>query len=126
MQFNRSVADNIMSIDEHFWLRLAARNDSADESEKQTFSSLASTVMHLVEAAAAETAEQLTGSGKIVQTILTAGANSDGSFVFPLPDENAERMKQVCSCDHCACLTTVLQGSCSRMAWPGFQGLREQ
>lgn len=111
MQFNRSVADNIMSIDEHFWLRLAARNDAADESEKQKLSSLASTVMHLVEAAVAKTEEQLTGSGKIVQKIMKAGANADGTWSIPLPEANAEGMKQVRS----SCL--VVCSSC------GFQSM---
>jgi hypothetical protein len=84
-----------MSIDEHFWLRLAARNDAADEAEKQKLSSLASTVMHLVGAAVAKTEEQLTGSGKIVQEIMKAGANADGTWVIPLPEQNVEQMKQV-------------------------------
>lgn len=111
MQFNRSVADNILSIDEHFWLRLAARNDAANEEEKQKFSSLASTVMHLVEAAVAETEEQMTGSGKIVQEIMKASANADGTWPIPLPDENVEKMKQVCrcfSCVHAAELVSVV------------------
>jgi uncharacterized caspase-like protein len=84
-----------MAIDEHFWLRLASRNDAADEAEKQRLASLASTVMHLVEAAVAKTEEQLTGSGQLVQEILKAGANEDGSWELPLPEENVERMKQV-------------------------------
>ena len=111
MQFNRSVADNILSIDEHFWLRLAARNDAADEEEKQKFSSLASTVMRLVEAAVAETEEQMTGSGKIVQEIMKASANADGTWSIPLPDENVEKMKQVCRrfpCVHAAEFVSVL------------------
>lgn len=112
MQFNRSVADNIMSIDEHFWLRLATRNDAADEEEKQKLSSLATTVMHLVEAAVAKTEEQLTGSGKIVQKIMAAGANADGTWVIPLPDENAEAMKQVCCSSSFRLLHTAPRVSC--------------
>lgn len=133
VQFNRSVADNILSIDEHFWLRLAARNDAADESEKQKLSSLASTVMHLVEAAVAETEEQLTGSGKVVQEIMKSSANADGTWPMPLPDENVEQMKQVRCCflcvhiaNFCSFLACQLRVLSSCLAWTRSLRVREK
>lgn len=97
MQFQKVVADNILAFDQQFWMRIAARNDAADEEESQRLSSLATTVMRLVEVAVTRTEDQLASSGKIVQEIMKSAANDDGTWSVPLPDDKVETIKQVCT-----------------------------
>ena len=49
-QLGQAVADNLLALDQKWWLRLATRNDAATTAEgKQRLSSLASTVMALMD-----------------------------------------------------------------------------
>lgn len=97
MQFQKAVADNILAFDQQFWMRIAARNDVADEEEKQRLASLATTVMQLVEVAVTRTEDQLANSGKIVQEVMKAAAGDGGTWNVPLPDDKIEAIKQVWS-----------------------------
>lgn len=50
MQLAQTVADNVLALDQKWWLRLATRNDAAvTPEEKQRLSSLASTVMAMMD-----------------------------------------------------------------------------
>lgn len=84
-----------MAFDQPFWLRIAARADTASGADKARLSSLASTVMLLVEKMVQATEEQLTDSGSILQEILKAGADDNGKWVKPLPETQIEGMRQV-------------------------------
>lgn len=95
MQFQKSVADNILAFDQQFWMRIAARNDAADEDEKQRLAALATTVMRLVEVAVTRTEDQLASSGKVVQEVMRAAADDNGTWLVPLPDDKIESIKQV-------------------------------
>lgn len=94
VQFGKVVAENIMAFDQPFWLRIAARCDTASGADKARLSSLASTVMLLVEKMVKATEEQLTDSGSVLQDILKAGADEQGTWRKPLPEPQVERMRQ--------------------------------
>lgn len=70
------VAENIMSFDQRFWLRLATRSDAAsDEEQRQQLSALARVVMQLVDAVVKRSNEQLSESTSLLQGILQAAAD---------------------------------------------------
>lgn len=84
MQFTQAVADNILSFDQRFWMRVAARNDTAsDEAERQRLASLATSVMGLVEALVQKTESQLSDSANMLQDIMRAGACLIPSMCHP-------------------------------------------
>ena len=60
-QLAQTVAENALSFDQKFWLRLAARTDTADEDAQQQLKSLANTVMQIVDAMVQKTDEKLSG-----------------------------------------------------------------
>lgn len=70
------VAENIMSFDQRFWLRLATRSDAAaDEEQRQQLAALAKVVMQLVDSVVQRTNEQLSESTALLQDILKAAAD---------------------------------------------------
>jgi thymidylate synthase ThyX len=70
------VAENIMSFDQRFWLRLATRSDAAaDEEQRQQLAALAKVVMQLVDSVVKRTNEQLSESTALLQDILKAAAD---------------------------------------------------
>jgi len=95
-QFRQAVAENIMHFDHRFWLRLAARSDTAaDEGERAQLVSLATSVMQLVDSILKQTEEQLSDSATHLQDILKAAADENGEWQVPLAPEKLEAMKQV-------------------------------
>lgn len=94
---SRKVAENALSFDQSFWLRLAARADSAqDEEEKERLASLATVVMQIVDAMVKKTDEQLVGSSEVLQRILKAGADENtGEWQVPLQDDKLAAMEVV-------------------------------
>ena len=93
----QKVAENMLSFDQRFWLRLATRTDSASEpEEKDKLASLAKVVMQLVDAMVRKTNEQLSDSAAVLQTILKAGANEEtGEWSLPLAQDRVEAMRAV-------------------------------
>lgn len=90
------VAENALSFDQSFWLRLAARADTAQEDEqKDRLRSLANVVMQILDALVKKTDEQLTDSSEVLQEILIAGADDNGQWEVPLSDSKMESMRLV-------------------------------
>ncbi|KAI3433341.1 hypothetical protein D9Q98_003159 [Chlorella vulgaris] len=91
------VAENIMSFDQRFWLRLATRSDAAsDEEQRQQLSALARVVMQLVDAVVKRSNEQLSESTSLLQGILQAAADPQtGEWDLPLAPEKLEAMRKV-------------------------------
>lgn len=95
-QFGRAVAENILAFDRDFWMRLAARADTAaSDADKQQLASLASSVMTLMDAMVRQTEVQLSGSGEVVQDLMRAGAEPNGEWLVPLPAERVDAIRQV-------------------------------
>ena len=91
------VADNIMSFDQRFGLRVATRSDTAGGAEeKEALASLAKVVMQLVDAMVKQTNEQLSESSSLLQDILTAAADeATGEWSLPLAPERVAAMGAV-------------------------------
>lgn len=97
------MAENIMTFDQRFWMRLAARSDTAeDEDERQRLSSLATSVMNLVDTILQKTEDQLMDSANVLQDIMRAAADENGEWTVPLPAAKLEAMKQVRSLQRAA------------------------
>jgi flagellar biosynthesis regulator FlaF len=114
-QLAQTVAENALSFDQKFWLRLAARTDTADEEAQQQLKSLATTVMQIVDAMVQRTDEKLSGSSEMLEQILIAGADEDtGEWSVPLPAERVAAMKEVMMANYDA-VDEALLSSC--FAW---------
>lgn len=89
------VAQNMLSFDQRFWLRLATRTDTAgSEEEREKLSALAKVVMQLVDAMVRKTNEQLTDSAGVLQEILLAAADErTGEWSLPLSPEALAGMR---------------------------------
>ena len=90
------VAENMLSFDQRFWLRLATRTDTAaDEAQRERLTSLARVVMQLVDAMVRKTNEQLSDSAGVLQEILRAAADErTGEWTLPLTAEKVAAMRQ--------------------------------
>lgn len=89
------VADNILSLDQKFWLRLATRSDTAtSEEDKQKIGSLASTIMTMANAVVKQTEGQLSQSASTLQSILIAAADENGEWHLPLTAKQSASMQQ--------------------------------
>ncbi|PSC76574.1 hypothetical protein C2E20_0188 [Micractinium conductrix] len=93
----KTVAQNIMSFDQRFWLRLATRSDAASEEEdRQQLAALAKVVMQLVDSMVQRTNEQLNESTSLLQQILRAAADPQtGEWELPLPADKLAAMQAV-------------------------------
>lgn len=83
----------MMAFDQKFWIRVAARSDTAPPADKERLASLASAVMGLVDAAVARTDTQLTAAGEVLQRILAAGADERGEWLLPLAPDRVAAMR---------------------------------
>jgi len=92
-QLSSLVAENLMSFDQKFWIRVAARSDTATPADKAALSSLASAVMGLVDAAVQRTDTQLSSAGAALQRILAAGADEAGEWHLPLAPDRIASMR---------------------------------
>lgn len=111
----KNVAENALSFDQKFWLRLAARTDTADEEAQAQLKSLATIVMQIVDAMVQQTDEKLSGSSQILEQILIAGADEDtGEWAVPLPAEKIAAMRDVMKSNYDS-LDEALLSSC--FAW---------
>jgi flagellar biosynthesis regulator FlaF len=114
-QLAKTVAENALSFDQKFWLRLAARTDTADEDAQQQLKSLATTVMQIVDVMVQQTDEKLSGSSEMLEQILIAGADEDsGEWSVPFPAERVSAMKDVMMANYEA-VDEALLSSC--FAW---------
>ncbi|KAK9820259.1 hypothetical protein WJX72_008197 [[Myrmecia] bisecta] len=94
-ELGRLVSENVLSFDQKFWLRLAARSDTAaSQEEKQSLVSLADCVMGLVDAVVKRTEQQQTASQTVLEKILRAAADDAGRWEWPLPDDKLQAMRQ--------------------------------
>ena len=91
----QKVAENMLSFDQRFWLRLATRTDSeSTPEEKDRLASLAKVVMQLVDAMVRKTNAQLSDSALILQEILKAAADErTGEWKLPLPMDKVDAMR---------------------------------
>lgn len=96
-ELTKMVAENMLSFDQRFWLRLATRSDTATSDEdKDKLSSLAKVVMQLVDAMVKQTTEQLSDSSTILQDILKAAADErTGEWQLPLSEKGRVAMQKV-------------------------------
>lgn len=115
-ELTQRVAENMLSFDQRFWLRLATRTDSASlPEEKDRLAALARTVMQLVDAMVKKTTEQLDDSSTILQKILAAAADeSTGEWKVPLQEDAIEKMKAAMEL-HSDALDEALLSNC--FAW---------
>jgi hypothetical protein len=94
-ELTKRVAENIMSYDQRFWLRLATRSDTApSEEDAAKLQSLARVVMQLVDAMVRTTNDQLSESAALLQTILRAAADDNGEWALPLPADRLAAMRR--------------------------------
>lgn len=96
-ELGQTVAQNITSCDQRFWLRLATRSDcSTSVEEREQLQSLAKVVMQLVDTILKKTNQQLNESGAFLQAILKAAADpSTGEWSLPLSDGQIDAMSVV-------------------------------
>lgn len=92
-QLAQLVAENLMAFDQKFWIRVAARADTAPAADKDRLASLASAVMGLVDAAVQRTDTQLSAAGEVLQRILAAGADERGEWHLPLAPDRIAAMR---------------------------------
>ena len=93
LQLTSLVAENLMSFDQKFWIRVASRSDTAAPADKAALGALASAVMGLVDAAVQRTDSQLTSAGAALQRILAAGADEKGEWHLPLAPDRIATMR---------------------------------
>ncbi|KAL6776713.1 BAF3 [Auxenochlorella protothecoides x Auxenochlorella symbiontica] len=95
--FPEAVAKNLLSFDRGFWLRLAARRDTASsEAEAESLTQLASDVMLLVDEMVKESESQVQRSSRLLQRVLEAGADGDsGQWQLPLSTDKRQAMRGV-------------------------------
>lgn len=115
-ELTQRVAENMLSFDQRFWLRLATRTDTASlPEEKDRLAGLAKTVMQLVDAMVKKTTEQLDDSSTILQKILAAAADeTTGEWKVPLQQDEIDRMKAAMDV-HSDALDEALLSNC--FAW---------
>jgi hypothetical protein len=82
-----------MVFDQKFWIRVAARADTAPPADKDRLAALASAVMGLVDAAVQRTDTQLSAAGEVLQRILAAGADERGEWHLPLEADRVAAMR---------------------------------
>lgn len=90
------VADNVLSFDQSFWLRLAERADQASsQEEKEELGVLANSVMKMVDNLVRATETQMEDSSTVLQEILSASADpATGEWQVPLNAREVESMRQ--------------------------------
>eukprot|EP00210_Caulerpa_lentillifera_P003798 g3627.t1 len=90
----KMVGENLLSFQQNFWLRLAARADSEDPNTKSKMEALSRAVMTLTEAMVKMADEQLKDSSELVTKILTSAADERGEWELPLAPDQLNALKQ--------------------------------
>lgn len=84
-ELGKLVADNILTFDKSFWMRLALKHDeSTTPEQKAALSSLATTIQRLVDAIVKASEVQTAESAQVLQGILKAAADERGEWHWPL------------------------------------------
>jgi hypothetical protein len=82
-QLAELVAENILSCDQKFWLRLATRSDTATSpAEQEQLMGLANRAMMLVDRIVIETEAQLSNSAKVLHSIAQHASLSARTATF--------------------------------------------
>lgn len=89
------VGENILALNQQFWLRLAARSDVADAKTKEKITSLSKAIMSITEALVKMTDTKLGDASELLTEILTAAADKDGHWDLPLAAEREDALKEV-------------------------------
>merc|ERR1712216_723068 len=88
------VRENILAFDAAFFLRLAARSDTAlEDHTRDAMVRLAEQVMTLLDGVVREAERRSDASGDVLTTIVAAAAQDDGQFLVPLSAESVSRMR---------------------------------
>ncbi|KAK9809392.1 hypothetical protein WJX73_001610 [Symbiochloris irregularis] len=93
-EFEKLVAENILSFDQKFWIRVATRSDAAEPAQKNKLSTLARSVMLLVDAIVKRTSLKMTDSASVLQEIVRAAADERGEWHLPLTAQQRAAMQQ--------------------------------
>ena len=87
------VRENILTFDPSFFLRIAARADTAEAAERDAMVALAGEVMTMLDKIVTETEKRSDKSGDTLTAIVASAAEADGQFQVPLSDAAVERMR---------------------------------
>ncbi|CAM6018660.1 unnamed protein product [Sphagnum balticum] len=94
----QEVAENVLSFDTPFWLRLATRADMCSSlDDKKDYEELASQIMAIVELLVQKTKEKIESSTDVLKSIIAPLIDSDEEIVWPPrnPQAFADMRKEV-------------------------------
>lgn len=90
------VQANVLSLDVKFFLRLAARADTAGERDKAALTELASKTMRLLDGVVEQTRKQMSSSSEVLTRLVGAAADEGtGAFVLPLRADRLAAIRSV-------------------------------
>ena len=95
LQLVKRVSENILALNQDFWLRMASRSDSGDAETKEKIVSLSKTIMTITETIIKMTENQLDDSSELMVEILTAAADEQGHWDLPLAPDKVTSLKEV-------------------------------
>lgn len=96
LQLVRAVGENILAMNQSFWLRIATRADAATSAaDREALTSLSRAVMILVDAMVKRADAQLTDFSKVLQQILSAAADENGAWSLPLTKNETAALSEV-------------------------------
>ena len=96
----RLVGENILALNQKFWLRMASRADAADAKMKEKISALSKAIMTITDALVKMTDSQLVDSSALLTEILTAAADENGHWHVPLAPDKEAALKAVIPFSH--------------------------
>ncbi|GBG65117.1 hypothetical protein CBR_g49480 [Chara braunii] len=95
LQLTQAIAENVLSFNEAFWLRLAYRTEACrSEEDRNDLGELATVVMNVVERLVKKTEEKMDDSSSILQRIMSSAAEQNGDFVVPMTKDSVQRLRQ--------------------------------
>ena len=90
------VARNAMRLDVKFYMRLAARSDTAGEAERASLASVASSTMAILSLIAQQTKAAISSSSDTLMRLVGAAADEGtGAFVLPLRADRVAAVRAV-------------------------------
>ncbi|GAQ86510.1 hypothetical protein KFL_002930070 [Klebsormidium nitens] len=90
------VAQNVMELDQVFWLRMATRSDVCkSEDDKEDYVELSQRVMSLVDKIVRKTTEKIDDNAGVLEMVLDAAAEQTGEWRVPLSKERINAMRKV-------------------------------
>ena len=95
LQLVKRVSENILALNQDFWLRMASRSDSGDAETKERIASLSKAIMTITETLVKMTENQLDDSSELMVEILTAAADEQGHWDLPLAPDKITALKEV-------------------------------